>query len=86
MPAIVDSSGGMTAGHVLGRWSRTNSGGQETRVQFYYDRFHRQPFLAEERQTVDLDLGHGFRLGSRHGLVAGGVTDTRGIRFLQRRV
>ena len=70
--SIVNSSGRVGAGHLLGRWNRRSGGGGETRVQAYYDWFDRSPYLAEQRQTVDLDAGHNFLLGSRHGLVAGG--------------
>jgi iron complex outermembrane receptor protein len=68
---VVNSSGGVSAGHLLGRWTHSGDGG-ETRIQVYYDWFDRGAFLAEERHTADLDIDHGFRLGSRHGLMAGG--------------
>jgi len=70
--AIVDSSGEVSAGHVLTRWSRDRADGGETRVQLYYDWYDRKPFLSEERQTVDLDISHSLQLGGRHTLIAGG--------------
>ena len=70
--AIVGIDGAIRAGHILGRWNRTGTDGQETRVQLYYDWYDRAPFIGESRQTVDLDASRTLQLGSRHALIVGG--------------
>jgi iron complex outermembrane receptor protein len=70
--AIENTEGNVSAGHILGRWSQTRTGGAETRVQLYYDWYDRTPFLSEARHTLDLDMSHTLQLGARHSLIAGG--------------
>jgi iron complex outermembrane receptor protein len=61
-------------GHVLSRWTRT-AGGGELRLQAYYEHGYRrvENQYRATRDTVDVDLQHDVRLGTRHHLVAGGA-------------
>jgi iron complex outermembrane receptor protein len=63
----------LDGGNLLGRWSRTLTGGSNLGLQMYWDRTHRRiPALFEERRdTWDLDLQHHVDLGRRHDLVWG---------------
>ena len=59
-------------GTLLSRWTHNYSNGQETQVQVYYTKEHRD---ATERpihlDTVDVDGQQHFRIGSNQDLVAG---------------
>ena len=59
-------------GHVLGRWTRA-AGGGELQLQAYYEHGFRRVVnqYRATRDTVDVDLQHDVRLGSRHHLVTG---------------
>lgn len=71
-----DSRDNFAGGNVLGRWRHRTADRQETSLQFYYDRTHRDELLFHEtRDTVDLEFQHRFALGSRHDLIWG--MDTR---------
>ena len=61
-------------GYVLGRWTRHAAGG-DLQVQAYYDRDYRRVVnqYRATRDTVDVDVQHDVRIGSRHHLVAGGA-------------
>lgn len=58
--------------NLLGRWRRTLSETSDLTLQAYYDRtFRREPRFQEERNTVDLDFQHRFRLTSQQELIWG---------------
>jgi iron complex outermembrane receptor protein len=64
------------SGHnLLARWNRSWQGGSTLQVQAYHDHVRRRieadgsGFVVD---TYDLDLQHGFSLGSRHDVIWGG--------------
>lgn len=81
-------AGAATGGNVLGRWTRTLSGGSDVSVQIYYDAtslttptpalvvegIEAAPAgtLADELDTYDVDFQHYFRVGAGHRVVWGG--------------
>lgn len=63
-----DTSGG----NILGRWTRTLSATSSLSTQLYYDHtFRRDPNFREERDSVDLDAQHRFRLPWQQEIVWG---------------
>ncbi|MGA3045694.1 MAG: TonB-dependent receptor [Terracidiphilus sp.] len=62
----------VTGGSVMGRWTHSYVGGQQTQAQIYYAIEDRN---ATERpdnlDTVDVDLQHHFHVGSRQDIVGG---------------
>ena len=59
----------VSGGNLNLTWRRQLKAGNELRVQAYYDRTAWQaPHFSETRNTVDLDLVHGFALGRRQRL------------------
>lgn len=67
-PFKVDLSGG----YLLSRWKRVLSGTSDVALQVYYDRTVRDdPFFHDELNTLDADLQHRFRLGTRHEILWG---------------
>ncbi len=58
--------------NLLGRWVRTLGGGT-LEIQGYYDRVEREARLVyDSMDTFDLEVQHGFAVGSRHQIVWGG--------------
>lgn len=55
-------SGSVSGGNTLGRWTRTFSETSELKVQFYYDRTHRDipGSFIQSLDTFDLDIQHRF--------------------------
>jgi len=70
-PAKGDTALG--GGNVLGRWSHTFSDNSDLKLQWYYDRTHRNVpgTFAEDLDTYDVDLQHRFPLGERNDIVWG---------------
>ncbi len=70
--ATVRGMNSVLGGSMLGRWTHSYVNGQETQVQVYYSKENRD---ATERPdsiaTVDVDMQHHFRVGSRQDLVGG---------------
>jgi iron complex outermembrane receptor protein len=59
-------------GHALVRWRRNFSSDSVLTVQSYYDRFHQwDGDNVETRDTVDIDMQHQLRAGTRHGVLWG---------------
>src|SRR5216117_1967653 len=60
-------------GNVIGRWSRIFSEHSALKVQFYFDRTHRDipGTFREDLDTYDVDVQHRFPLGERQDLVWG---------------
>lgn len=81
IPILPDSglsSGTISGGNVLARWTHTQAAGSEMTLQAYFDRTSRADALvAEERNTFDVDLQHRVGLGSSHELVWGGLPGER---------
>ncbi len=73
----LDSPSGVTSANILSRWTHTLSNGSDVSVQTYYDRDDRTTWgIRDILNTLDLDVQHHLKLGSRHDIVWGG-----GIRF-----
>ena len=69
---IVTKDADVAGMNLLGRWRRTLSETSDLTLQAYYDRtFHREPRFQEERNTVDFDFQHRFRLTSQQELIWG---------------
>ena len=83
-------------GNVIGRWSRIFSEHSALKVQFYFDRTHRDipGTFREDLDTYDVDVQHRFALGERQDFVWGlgyrliedDVGNTRALAFLPPRV
>src|SRR5881296_2271474 len=60
-------------GNVIGRWSRIFSEHSALKVQFYFDRTHRDipGTFREDLDTYDVDVQHRFALGERQDFVWG---------------
>ena len=58
----------MSGGNFLGRWKQDFSAESDMTLQLYYDRTRRdtQGVLTEDRDTVDVDWQHHWRLSERH--------------------
>lgn len=71
----------ITGGNVLFRWSRELSDDSDWSLQVFYDRTERlSPYngFREDRDTVDVDFQHRFRLGSYQSVIWGaGYRNTR---------
>src|SRR5206468_2675135 len=59
--------------NVIGRWSHTLSENSGLKLQFYYDRTHRDipGTFHENLDTYDFDFQHHLLLGERHDVVWG---------------
>ena len=58
---------------VLGRWTHTFSNGSDVSAQSYYNRDDRTLWgIHDILNTVDLDVRHHWKLGTRHDIVWGG--------------
>lgn len=70
-------------GNVLGRWSHTISEHSDFKLQFYFDRVHRNSTGSynDILNTYDLDFQHRFLLGDRHDIVWGGGYRLAGDNF-----
>ena len=69
---IVTKDADVSGMNLLGRWRRTLSETSDLTLQAYYDRtFHREPRFQEERNTVDFDFQHRFRLTAQQELIWG---------------
>lgn len=70
-------------GNVLARWRRVLSETSDLSLQAYYDRTERvsDALIGEDRDTVDIELQHQFRLASLHHLIWG-----TGYRLLNDRI
>ena len=67
----VEQDASVSGRHVVARWDHAHSPRARTAAQAYFDRTWRaDPFLAEVRNTFDLDLQHDFELGEQR-LAAG---------------
>ena len=65
-------AGDLSGGNLLGRWTHTFSEESNLRIQTYYDRTSRDVgFFAEDRDTVDVDAQHRFRLAGFNDIVWG---------------
>jgi iron complex outermembrane recepter protein len=66
------TEGEHSGANLLARWSRQLAPAETVRVQFIYDHFEfDHPGLGEIRDTVDLELQHGFAPAPRHSVVWG---------------
>lgn len=62
----------VSGGHVLGRWSHTQSESSDTSLQLYCNRLRRaQSNATQTDDTLDLDFQHRWALTQRHELVWG---------------
>ncbi len=62
----------ISGGNLLFRWGRAFSETSEMTFQTYYDRTERDdPMIAEDRDTIDMDIQHQFLLSTCHSLVWG---------------
>ena len=77
---IVEKDTDLSGMNLLGRWNRTPSETSNLALQIYYDRtFRREPTFQEERNTVDLDFQHRFKVTGRQELIWGlGYRFTKG--------
>jgi iron complex outermembrane receptor protein len=77
---VLQKNADLSGMNLLGRWTRTLSETSNLALQVYYDRtFRREPTFQEERNTVDFDLQHRFRLTGRQELIWGlGYRYTKG--------
>jgi iron complex outermembrane receptor protein len=80
---VLKKDSDVSGGNVLGRWTRAFSATSEASLQMYYDHtFRRDPNFREERNTVDIDAQHRFRLPWRQEIVWGlgyrGTADNTG--------
>lgn len=58
--------------NLLSRWQRTFSDTDSFTLQWYFDHYRRSMLvLGETRDTVDIDLQHRFKLGSRQDIIWG---------------
>jgi iron complex outermembrane receptor protein len=58
---------------LLGRWTRTGTDGTVIQVQAYHSTTRREePIVTYFERSSDVDAQYETRIGSRHGLVAGG--------------
>jgi iron complex outermembrane receptor protein len=78
--AIVEKDTDLSGMNLLGRWNRALSETSNLALQIYYDRtFRREPTFEEERNTVDFDFQHRFKLTGRQELIWGlGYRFTKG--------
>ena len=78
--AFVASDADVSGMNLLGRWRRSLSESSDLTLQVYYDRtFRREPRFHEERNTVDFDFQHRFKLTAQQELIWGlGYRYTRG--------
>lgn len=78
--SIVEKDAGFSGMNLLGRWSRTLSETSNLALQFYYDRtFRREPTFQEQRNTVDFDFQHRFKVTGHQELIWGlGYRYTKG--------
>jgi len=68
----MDTRMNLSGGNVLGRWVRTIADGNEVQVQTYFDHTSRESgFLAEDRNTLDIDSQHHVEIGDRNDLIWG---------------
>jgi len=68
----------MSGGDVLGRWGHVFPDGSDLVLQVYYDRAEREEaVIVCDVNTVDLDVQHRFRMGTRQEIVWGA-----GYRFM----
>ncbi len=77
---IVERDTDLSGMNLLGRWNRTLSETSNLALQIYYDRtFRREPTFQEERNTVDFDFQHRFKIAGRQELIWGlGYRFTKG--------
>jgi iron complex outermembrane receptor protein len=62
-----------SGGNVIGRWTHTFSETSEFTLQTYFDRTTRvSTIFADERDTIDVDFQHRFKVGERQVIVWGG--------------
>src|ERR1700686_401765 len=62
----------LSGGNVLTRWEHIFSSRNDTTVQFYFDRYHREgPVASEHRDTLDFDFQNHIVLGVRQDLIWG---------------
>ncbi len=78
---IVDEQVPLAGFNQIVRWTHELSDESDWTLQTYYDRTERTTVVEgfrEDRDTVDLDFQHRFRLGDAHGIVWGcGYRNTR---------
>ncbi|MCP4693679.1 MAG: TonB-dependent receptor [Desulfobacterales bacterium] len=64
--------GNLEGGNLIARWSRAFSGSGDFAVRMYYDHTKLESSLIDEvRDTLDMDVQHGFTLGQRHEVMWG---------------
>jgi iron complex outermembrane receptor protein len=62
----------LSGGNILTEWDHIFSGGSDTSLRFYLDRYTRDgPELKEMRDTIDLDFQHHVAWGPRQDLIWG---------------
>jgi iron complex outermembrane recepter protein len=68
-----DSLTNTKGGNLLARWSHTFSETSDFKIQFYYDRVHREATRSfdDVLSTYDLDCQYKFLVTKRHNVVAG---------------
>jgi iron complex outermembrane receptor protein len=86
----------VSGGNVVGRWSHTITEDSDFKLQFYYDRTHRDipGTFSEDLDTYDADFQHRFPIGERNDVVWGlgyrlivdDVGNTPALAFLPARV
>jgi iron complex outermembrane receptor protein len=77
---VVEKNTDLSGMNLIGRWRRALSESADLALQIYYDRtFRREPRFQEERNTVDVDFHHRFKLTGRQELIWGlGYRFTKG--------
>ncbi|MCP4691011.1 MAG: TonB-dependent receptor, partial [Desulfobacterales bacterium] len=69
---IVREDAELEGGNLLARWKHAFSEAGDMALQVYYDRTENaDSFKNETRDTVDVDVQHGFSIGDRHDLLWG---------------
>ena len=86
----------LSGGNLLGRWTRTLSGGADIQLQAYYDRTHRDhpPTFGERLETYDVEFQQHLPAGERTDVVWGvgyrrtrdDVDNSPGLAFLPARL
>ncbi len=72
VPRTFADNADLSGGNLLGRWTHILTDTSDLSLQAYYDRTVRNmQVMSEDRDTVDIDFQHTFRLGGRQQVIWG---------------
>jgi iron complex outermembrane receptor protein len=68
---MITTAPALSGGYFQTGWTHHYSNGSDSTLQFYFDRYHREGILNENRNTFNIDFQHRLQWGSRQDVVWG---------------